>query len=184
MESKLIENYLEDIKYCNENEIGKFIIFVKGEQTLIKINEYIKEKGYKIEVIGITFPANEITFEENEEGEIVEYIPESSKGDKIKELLNEQGIILIRSALPFEGIVIPGENFNPYKIVSNTLNLVYDGLANIIQSTMIATDNGVLKTGESAVVSNANIFVDIRGVNSRMLFHPKLGLDIEFIYKK
>lgn len=184
MEIELIRNYLSDIEYCNENDIEKFIVFVKGEKTLLNIQEYINEKGYKIKLIGVTFPANELVYEEDEEGKIVEYVPKSADGDEVRNLLKEQGITLIRSSLPFEGIVIPGENFNPYKIVSNTLDLVYDGLANIVQSVMIATDNGILKTKEAAIVSNTNLFVHLNGVNSRMLFHPDLGLNINYIHKK
>lgn len=185
---KDIENFLNDIDYCRTNKIVKLIIFVKTTTVLENIKKYIDVKNIELNLIGVTFPANEPIYfeEENEDGNqvIKEYIPEAADGDKMLEDLKSQDIQLIRSTLPFQGIVIPGENYNPYQIISNTMDLIYNGLSNIVQTTMIATDNGAILPNERVVVANKALFVDLNGVNSRMLFHPDLGLRIKNIYKK
>lgn len=179
-----IENYLEDIEYCVENDIKKLVIFVKGEKTLLAIKQYLDSNKLEISLIGVTFPANEVNYRENNDGEVEEFIPESSKGEEVFNLLKENDITLIRSALPFEGIVIPGEDYNPYQIVSNTLDLVKPGLANIVQMTMIATDHGSINPKEDVVATNGILFVSLKGVNSRMLFHPEYGLEINSMHSK
>ena len=185
---KEIEDFLNDIEYCDTNKINKLVIFVKSPTILENIKKFIDVKNIEMNIIGVTFPANEPIYleEENENGDstIKEYIPEAADGDKVYEALKSQGIQLIRSTLPFQGIVIPGENYNPYQIISNTMDLIYNGLSNIIQTIMIATDNGAVSPNERVVVANKVLFVDLNGVNSRMLFHPDLGLKINNIYKK
>lgn len=180
---KILQMFNKDIEYCLTNNIKKIIIFVQNANTLSSINNYLFEKQYDLKVIGVTFPANEVIYVENSEGEIEERIPETAT-DSVFENLNAEGITLIRSALPFEGIVIPGGNYNPYKIVAQTLDLVHDGLANIIQTAMIATDTGHINVGEEIVVSNLALYVHLEGVNSRMLFHPDFGLKIKKIEVK
>lgn len=186
--NKNIEIFITDIEYCVEHDIQKLLIFIKSPTILENIKEYLDEKNINLSLIGVTFPANETMYieEDDEEGNttITDYIPEAADGDSVSEALNRKGIKLIRSTLPFEGIVIPGENYNPYQIISSTMNLIYNGLSNIIQTAMVATDNGAVNPKEQVVVANKALFVDLNGVNSRMLFHPELGLEINNIHRK
>lgn len=179
----ILQKFNNDIEYCVTNDIKKLVIFVQNEDTLLRLNNFLTSQNYNLKLIGVTFPANEVMYIENDEGEIEEHIPETATDDVCK-TLQDQGIVLIRSSLPFEGIVIPGENYNPYKIVAQTFDLVHNGLANIVQTASIATDTGYLKVGEDAVISNLALYVHLEGVNSRMLFHPKFGLKIKQIKLK
>lgn len=80
-----------------------------------------------------------------------------------------------------EGIVIPGDNFNPYKIIEQTLTIVSPGLPNLVQSLLIATDSGVVVPRERVLVMNAVLAIDALGTNTRFLFHPEEGMEIKKI---
>ncbi|MEH7356801.1 hypothetical protein V7150_25160, partial [Neobacillus drentensis] len=72
------------------------------------MKSYLEENEIAIELIAVTFPANEKMFVLDEDDELSEFVPEAADGNKIRDILKENNIPLISSALPFEGIVIPG----------------------------------------------------------------------------
>ncbi|QSB12072.1 hypothetical protein JTI58_10895 [Lysinibacillus fusiformis] len=172
----------EKIEYAIENKIGKVLMFIKDEHNILAVKEYLNEKGGGIELIGVTFPANEKMYEYNKEDDkVVPFVPDASNGDKVRDLLEKKNVKLISGTMPFEGIVIPGENYNPYKIVEQTLSLVHPALPNLVQTVLTATDFGVVLPKERVLVINAVLGIETIGTNSRLLFHPEEGLEIHNI---
>lgn len=180
---KLKNEYKKSIDYCIENGIDKIVLFIKDEQNILTIKGYIEEKPTDIEIIAVTFPANEIMYEYDENDEIKEFIPEAANGSRVREILKENNIPLISGALPFEGIVIPGDNYNPYRIIEQTLVMVNHALPSLVQTLLMATDNGAVLPGERVLVINSALAIEATGTNTRLLFHPKEGLRIIEIIK-
>lgn len=174
-------NYKQNIDYCIKNNIEKIIMFIKNEKSILDVKLYLEEHSISIDLIGVTFPANEKMYILNKNEVIEEFVPEAADGNTVKEILKEKDITLISSALPFEGIVIPGDNFNPYKIIEQTLTIVSPGLPNLVQSLLIATDSGVVVPRERVLVMNAVLAIDALGTNTRFLFHPEEGMEIKKI---
>lgn len=129
----------------------------------------------------VTFPANETMYELAEGDEVNKFVPKAADGNKVKDILKKNDIPLISGALPFEGIVIPGDNFNPYKIIEKTLNLVKPGLGNLVQTLLVVTDSGLVQPKEQVLIMNAVLAIDVLGTNTRFLFHPEDGLEINKI---
>lgn len=173
--------YIQNVKYSVDNGIKKLIMFIKDEKAILDVKSYIEENEFAIELIAVTFPANEKMYELNDDDELIEFVPEAAEGNKIRDILKEKNIPLISSALPFEGIVIPGDNFNPYKIIEQTLNLVNPGLPSLVQTILIATDSGLVLPRERVLVMNAVLAIDVLGSNTRFLFHPEEGMQINKI---
>lgn len=173
--------YIENVKYCVDNGINKLIIFIKNEKSILAVKSYLEENEIAIDLIAVTFPANEKMYKLDEDDELSEFVPEAADGNKIRNILNENNIPLISSALPFEGIVIPGDNFNPYKIIEQTLNMVNSGLPSLVQTLLIATDNGLVLPRERLLVMNSILAIDAFGTNTRLLFHPQEGMKINKI---
>lgn len=185
LEMEVLENmdelkreFKEFINYSLENKIKKIVLFIKDEETILKIKKYIEYKTTEIELIGVTFPANEKMFELDENDELREFTPDAAKGNRVRNILKENNIQLVCGALPFEGIVIPGDNYNPYKIIDQTLYMVNPGLPTLVQTLLMATDNGAVLPGERVVVMNSKLAIEATGTNTRLLFHPKEGLKI------
>lgn len=181
MVSQIKPFYIENVKYCVENNINKLLIFIKDEKTVLGIKSYLEENDIELQLIAVTFPANEKMYELNEDDEVDEFVPDAADGTKIRDLLNDNDIPLVSGALPFEGIVIPGDNFNPYKIIEQTLDLVNVGLANLVQTLLMATDNGIILPKERVLVMNVKLAIDVSGTNTRFLFHPDEGMKIKKI---
>lgn len=175
--------YIKFINYCVENDIKRIVMFIKDEKNILKINRYLKEQSIDIQLIGVTFPANEKMYELDENDKLKEFIPRAAKGNMIKEVLKEYSIPLISGSLPFEGIVIPGDKHNPYKIIEKTFSIVNRALPNLVQTLLIATDSGAVLPGERILIANAELAIDANGTNARLLFHPKEGLQINEIIK-
>lgn len=181
---ELKSDFIQNVNYCVDNEIKKLILFIKNEKSILNLKSYLEENKYEIDLIAVTFPANEKMYELNDDEELNEFIPEAAEGNKIRRILQEKNIPLISGALPFEGIVMPGNNFNPYKIIEQTLNMVNSGLANLVQTLLIATDNGLVVPKERVLVVNAVLAIDALGANTRFLFHPEEGMRINNIVYK
>lgn len=173
--------YIENVKYCVENDINKLIIFIKDEKTILGIKSYLEENDIKLQLIAVTFPANEKMYELKDDDEVHEFVPKAADGTEIREMLKANDIQLISGALPFEGIVIPGDNFNPYKIIEQTLDMVNIGLSNLVQTLLMATDNGLVLPKERVLVTNVKLAIDVLGTNTRFLFHPEEGMKINKI---
>lgn len=167
--NNLEELFTEVVSYAFENEIKKIIIFAKGKENVLKLREKIGEKD--IELLVTTFPMNQVLYLENDEGDIEEYYSELFNEDE-RELLENEGIKLISSTLPFDPIIIPGHDENPYNVIKRTLNLFGEGMDLIIQSALMTTDNGATEPEERVISMNTKIFVDMLTTNSRYLFHP------------
>ncbi|PAQ14734.1 hypothetical protein CD798_09840 [Bacillaceae bacterium SAOS 7] len=182
--SELKLNYKRYINYCLENNIKKIITFIKDEKTILEVKSYLNEQSLDIDLIGVTFPANEKMYRLDKDEELEEFVPDAADGNRVKEILRENGITLVTSALPFEGIVIPGDNFNPYNIVEQTLSIIDTALPNLVQTLLIATDNGVVLPGERVLVMNVALAIDALGTNTRLLFHPREGIKIKKIIQE
>lgn len=181
------ENFKKNIEYCLENGIKKILMFIKEEENIIKLNNVLRsyENAQDIQLIGVSFPANEKMYIYNKETERTEsIIPKASDGNKIKKKLADRNITLITSTLPFEGIVVPGDNFNPYKIIEKTFNIVNISLSALVQSILVATDNGVVNPGEKVLSMNLTTALYANGTNTRYLFHPKYGFKVNEILNK
>ncbi|WDF50930.1 hypothetical protein PQ460_00305 [Paenibacillus sp. KACC 21273] len=176
---KIKSFFNESISYCIENDIEKLIMFIKDEKAILNIKSFLEEEKFNLKLIAVTFPANEKMYQLDDEENISDFIPEAANGKKIKNILKDKDISLVSGPLPFEGIVIPGENYNPYKIIEQTFNIVNPGLSNLVQTVLIATDCGEVSPGERVVVMNAIIAIDTIGTNTRLLFHPEEGLRIK-----
>lgn len=181
MSSDLRDNFKKNIQYCVEQKIKKIIMFIKDEESILSVKTYLQEQEIHLDLIGVTFPANEPIYKLNDQKEIEEFIPKAAKGEEVREILRNKGIPLISSALPFEGIVIPGDNYNPYKIIEQTFSIVNKALPNLVQTLLIATDSGQVLPRERVVVMNAILAIDVLGTNTRFLFHPDEGMEINTI---
>lgn len=175
------QNFKHYINYCIENNIEKIIMFIKDEKSILNVKSYLEEQSLSLDLIAVTFPANEKMYVLNDEDDVEEYVPEAADGNKIKGVLAESGINLVSSALPFEGIVIPGDNYNPYKIIEQTLSIVNPALPSLVQSLLIVTDSGLIMPHERVLVMNAVLAIDVLGTNTRFLFHPDEGMKINKI---
>lgn len=153
-------------------------MFIKDEKSILDVKSYLEENEIAIQLIAVTFPANEKMYELVGEDELKDFIPEAADGNNVRHTLSEKGIPLVSSALPFEGIVIPGDNFNPYKIIEQTLNMVNPGLSNLVQALLVATDSGFVMPKERVLVMNAVLAIDVFSTNTRFLFHPEEGMKI------
>jgi len=175
------ENLEVVLEYANENNIKKILIFTKDGNAAIeaKDNSNIGD----IDIIAISFPANEVFYIENDEGEIIEKNPESSLPE-VRKKLAEKNINLILSTMPFEDIVIPGSSINTYNIIEKSLSLIDAGLSLCVQSVLMATDNGYVSPEERVISMVSCTAIDVNATNSRFLFHPKKGLEINSIISK
>ncbi|MBO0445543.1 hypothetical protein JZO78_04235 [Enterococcus ureilyticus] len=176
----LKELFEETVSYAEKNNIGKIIIFAKGTENVLKLKEEIGDK--KIELIVTTFPMNQVLYIENDEGEIEETYPELYSKDE-RNKLEQKDIRVLPGTLPFEAIIIPGYDNNPYNVISKTLNLFGNGMDIIIQSALMTTDAGITEPGERVVSMNTQMFADLNTANSRFLFHPEKKVLINEIYK-
>lgn len=176
-------DFYEKVEYCIKNEIKKLVMFIKSEENIVKMKEIIDELEAEVNLIGVTFPANEIMYIHDEEDEVKKIVPSAADGEEIRDILNKHDIKLITSSLPFEGIVIPGNNFNPYKIIEKSLTLVDISLPSLVQSVLVATDNGAITPGEKLLAVNLNLAIYTKGTNSKFLFHPSEGMEIIDIIK-
>lgn len=175
------EFYIENVQYCMDMGIKKLIMFIQDEKSILSLKTYVNKNEIDLELIAVTFPANEKIYTLGENEEIHEVVPSAADGEKVKNILCENGIALISSSLPFEGIVIPGDNYNPYHIIEQTFNLVEPGLANLVQTILMSTDTGMVIPRERVLVMNAKLALDTIGTNTRFLFHPDKGLKINKI---
>ncbi|KKF41466.1 hypothetical protein [Streptococcus uberis] len=178
-------NNIEDlfhisIDYAKDNNINDIIIFAKGIENVLRLNEMLKDTEINLYVT--TFPHHQLLYIENEEGEIDEIYPEILE-DYNQKLLKENNITLISSTLPLDPIITPGIETNPYHIINQTLNLFGHGTDIVIQSALMASDNGVIKPGSRVLSLISNLAADLETANSRFLFHPKYGIKINHIIK-
>ena len=189
MELNIMTNYnlnsideLFDISknYAVANNISTILIFAKKIENVLKLSHLLADSGIKL--IVTTFPNNQILYIENESGDVEEIIPEILE-EKNREILNTKNIPLISSTLPLDPIVIPGANFNPYNVLTQTLNLFGAGTDIAVQSALMAVDNGLLKPSERVLSLTSTLAVDLNTTNSRFIFHPEKGLEIHEILK-
>ncbi|MDN6751386.1 MAG: hypothetical protein L0L95_14170 [Staphylococcus equorum] len=175
------ENLQVTLEYAKEKSIKKILIFTKDGDAAIEAKN---KAGFgDIDIIAVSFPANEVLYVKNEEGEITEKQPESSSPE-VRKRLSENNIELVLSSMPFADIVIPGSSPNPYNIIEKSLSLVDEGLPLCVQSVLMATDNGYIIPGERVVSMISCTAIDASATNSRFLFHPKKGLKINSIISK
>lgn len=163
-------------KYAINNNIKYIIIFAKQIDNVLYLNNILKETDIKI--FATTFPSNQVLYLEDEDGNVNEVFPEILSPANREELKND-GIDLISSTLPLDPIIIPGNNYNPYTVINQTLNLFGKGVNIAVQSALMAADNGYITPGERVVSMNASVAVDLTTSNSRYLFHPELGMKIQ-----
>ncbi|WEA14144.1 MULTISPECIES: hypothetical protein [Lactococcus] len=167
-------------KYAIENNIKSIVIFAKGIENVINLNNMLKDTGIKLFVT--TFPSNQVLYLENEEGELEESYPEILIPENIN-VLEKEGISLISSTLPLEPIITPGIKDNPYSIINMTLNLFSEGTSLAVQSALMPVDNGYIAPSTRVLSLTSNLAVDLETTNSRFLFHPEKGLKINHIIK-
>lgn len=161
--------------YAIDNSIKYVVIFAKQIENVLYLQSILNDTDVK--VLATTFPNNQILYLEGEDGNINEVTPEilnTSSRDKLK----KKGVDLIASTLPLDPIIIPGNEYNPYTVINQTLNLFGTGVNLTVQSALMVTDNGYIKPGERIVSMTASIAVDLTTSNSRFLFHPELGIKI------
>lgn len=169
-----IEELFEfSVNYASENNIKTILLFVKTADNVLNLHKLTQAKD--IHLIAVTYPMNQVMYIENEEGEIDEIYPEIFAPREQKKL-NDFGIPLISSSMPFDPIVIPGLSGNNYSAISQTLNLFGPGIDLAVQSVLMATDNGLLKQGDRVLSLTTKSIVDIVASNSRFLYHPNLGI--------
>lgn len=168
------------VKYACDNNINKIAIFAKGTENVLKLNDKCKKTG--IELFAVTFPTNQAIYVKNEDDDIEEVYPEILYEEN-KELLVKNNIKLVSSTMPLEPIVIPGERSNPYGVISQSLNLFGEGVDLCVQISMMLTDQGYTQPNEQILSMNGRLALDLQACNSRFLFHPSLGLEINRIIK-
>lgn len=168
------------IDYAVSHEINDIIIFAKGIDNVLNLNKMLKNTDINLYVT--TFPHHQLLYIENEEGEIDEVYPEILE-EHNQQLLKENKITLISSTLPLDPIITPGVNTNPYHVINQTLNLFGQGMDMVLQSALMATDNGFIKPGSRVLSLISNLAADVETTNSRFLFHPEHGVKINHIIK-
>lgn len=172
--------YFKSIQHADENNIKNVLLFIQNKEKILELKSFINEKGYDVEIIGVTFPSNEKMYMKKQ-GKMITYIPHAADGDEIKNALLSRGVKLISGTLPFEGIVVPGASVNPYQVIKQTLGLFSSGLQNVVQSILMATDQGAIKPLEKVIAMNNTISIEASAANTRLLFHPSDGLKINQI---
>ena len=167
-------------KYAIDNNISNILVFAKKIENVLNLSRLLSDTDIKL--IGTTFPSNQILYIENETGEVEEIIPEILSQES-REILNKNNIPLISSTLPLDPVVIPGTNYSPYTVLSQTLNLFGEGTNIAVQSALMAVDNGFLNPSERVLSLTASLAVDLYATNTRFIFHPEKGLEINEILK-
>ncbi|PRT72682.1 hypothetical protein C6A27_01145 [Streptococcus anginosus] len=167
-------------KYAVDNDISNIIIFAKKVENVLKLSQLLSETN--INLIVTTFPNNQVLYIENEDGDIDEVIPEILSEEN-RQILTKNNIPLISSTLPLDPVVIPGTNYNPYTIISQTLSLFGLGTDLAVQSALMSVDNGFIKPSERVLSLTSSIAVDLQTTNSRFVFHPEKGVKILEILK-
>ncbi len=167
-------------KYIEEENIKYITIFAKGIDNVLKLSQKLEHTDVSIFVT--TFPTNEPIYLRNAEDEIEETYPEILSNEN-KKILKDKGIHLTSSTLPLSPVIVPGHNDNPYKIINQTLNLFGNGVDLCVQAAMMLTDNGHIKPTDRVIAMNSQVAIDLNTCNSRFLFHPELGLEINQIIK-
>lgn len=179
--TSLDDNINYAIEYAFREEIDTILIFTKDGEAAIKLRNKIIERNLGIQVIAVSFPANEPIFSYNEEeNNVEEYIPETSN-KAIREKLKEQNIPLVLASMPFEDIVIPGSKFHTYNVIKEALSLIFPELHLAIQSVIMATDTGHLDPADRVLSLTKLSCVDIISSNERLLFHPEKGLKVQHV---
>lgn len=178
--------YKKVFSHAIENNVKKMALFIKDEKLVLELQKYLMVEGIDITLVAVTFPSNEKMYLLNEEEEVEETVIDAANGFNVKNLIENEGIKYVSSALPFEGIVIPGtSNDNPYKIIEKTLTIIHKALPNLVQTLLMATDSGNILPKERVLVVNTQLAIDACGSNTRLMFHPNEGIKInELIYNK
>lgn len=183
--TNLVSNFDENLAivldYAKKNKISKILIFTKDGQAAIRAKSKIS--GDDISVIAVSFPANEPIYKKNDDGEVIEFTPETSTFE-VREKLASYNIELILSSLPFEDIIVPGSRINTNNIIEKSLNLFDNGISLCVQSVLMTTDAGYTYPGERVISMIANSAIDISASNSKFIFHPKKGVRINNIICK
>ncbi|WP_046783453.1 hypothetical protein [Lactiplantibacillus plantarum] len=175
--SDIIESSLH---YAYENKINKILIFSKNGDSALALKKQLSEKNTSIKIMAILFPANEHFFKRDNDGNVEEFIPNSPRKGKIN-ILEQAEIQPIYGTLPFENVIVPGTTNNIYSTIKQTLSLVSPGLQLAVQGVLMATDQGFLSDNEHVISIVSDISVDITSANSRLMFHPQYGLNINHI---
>lgn len=167
------------IEYAKNNNINKILIFSKNGDSAKKLKIALR-KEQSIKVVAVLFPANERFFNRDKNGEVKELIPNPVNTKSLQEL-QKMEIACIYGTLPLENVIVPGTSNDVYNTIKRTLSLISPGLQLAIQGVLMATDQGILDNNEHVVSIVSDIAVDVRSANSRLMFHPKYGLNIEHI---
>ena len=176
----ICEMFNDSKAYAMEKNINKIILFAKGIENVLKFKNILDETD--IELIITTFPSNQVLYIEDEEEGIIETHPEILSFEN-RTKLKSLNIPLITSTFPFEPIIIPGNNYNPYSTISQTLNIFGPGTDIAVQSSLMAVDTGVVEPGERILSLTTQNVLDLKATNSRFLFHPEKGLEIYHILR-
>ncbi len=165
------------LKRCKASDISKLLIFTSdGEGPLLasRIND-----SRDIRIVAVTFPAGQLF--RDKKGDLVQAKLSDPAQRKI---LEDKGIIVVQGTMPLQEIITPGSNDPKIDAILRTLSLISLGLPLCVQAILMATDAGVVSTGEEVVSASADTAIVGTGALSNWLFHPEAGLDIEEIICK
>jgi len=174
---KTIELALERSKELN---INKILVFTRNGETALKIRKNNKD----IDIIAVSFPyKQEFLLPGKNDNENKTVIPETSLS-KTKEMLSKNNIKLLQGTMPLSEITIPGLKETKKQTIYYTLLLISGGLNLCVQSILMATDSGLLETGEEIIAMSADTAIVATGTNTHWLFHPIKGLEIREVICK
>lgn len=189
MTHSYIVNDLEDliitsVNHAIKRKISTILIFSRTKDSVLMVKEALDNVSEnEIKVVCVTFPINQVYLTRNEEEEIVP-IEIELHDSKIRDDLRKQGVEIISGMMPFDDIITRSSEVNMHSLIEESLTIVHRALPLAVEAVLMATDAGLVVPGEKVVSIVNGISIETNGTNSRYLFHPQKGMEIDEIISK
>jgi len=164
-----------------ELDIKKIIIFTSDGEGATKAA--LKFKDSDIKLIAATFPYKMPFIYKDEKGNKHKKYAKLSEA-KLKEQINELGISLVQTVMPFQDIYIPGIRDTKLITINETLTLFSGGMRLCVQAILMATESGNLEPGEAVISFSADTAIVARATLKSLLFDNEEGMEIHEIICK
>lgn len=159
--------------------INKVLLFSANTDSIALLKERLSSHNVRLLVVGFPYKHR---FRKADTDEVI--IPETSLQEG-KRIIADLGVDFIQGVMPFEEVLLPGGMPGSLSsIFSQSMSLISHGLILCISSIIMACESGYLEPGEITISCAADTSIVASACDKRMLFHPKLGLDIQEIISK
>jgi hypothetical protein len=164
------ENLTKTISLVTENAersgISKVVMFTADGEGPRRAYVQLQRRG--IRLIACTFAAGTPIKDPADGTWRANGIPDQ----RIRTVLQEAGVTIVRGGLPFEDSFIPGADDAKLKAIVETLNMFSGGLSLCVQAVVMATEAGAVEPQEEVIAMAADTAIVATGALKRTMFAP------------